>query len=130
MPATLEQALAAARNAYGPTVWMLLDPGAQTRAIYREMRRLDLAEATAQRSRGSAAFARRDRVPMPTSTEPAALRCSAFIKTRSGDRCGWQPIVVHDGLPYCGFHDPQRQRARPRLVAASPEEDMMQTAAD
>ncbi len=114
MPATLDQAIAAVRVAHGEEQWLALDANEQTRAIYREMRRLDLEETMTRRALARAAAARAVPVPpragagAPGTTEP--LRCSAFIKTRSGDRCTWQPVVVHDGQAYCGFHNPLRNR--------------------
>ncbi len=120
MPATLEQAITAVRTSYGEDRWLLLDATEQTRAIYREMRRLDLEETMTRRALARAAAGRVEAnstqrnagepvVATPPADEP--LRCSAFIKTRIGDRCTWQPVVVHEGRPYCGFHNPQRHRA-------------------
>jgi hypothetical protein len=40
-PATLQEALAAAEEASGPTMWNMMSPSEQTQAIYREMRRID-----------------------------------------------------------------------------------------
>ncbi|MDR3537938.1 MAG: hypothetical protein P4L71_15695 [Acetobacteraceae bacterium] len=131
MPATLEQAIAAVRASYGDSRWLSLDVAEQTRAIYREMRRLDLEETMVRRAvaraaiatpeadlpQGVAFFAQEDAADPPTEASP---RCSAFIKTRSADRCTWQPVTVHEGRSYCGFHNPLRQRIPRNCEATKP----------
>lgn len=118
MPATLEEAIVAVRAAYGDDQWPLLDATEQTRAIYREMRRLDLEETMTHRALARAAAERS--AAAGTSTDntitQAPLRCSAFIKTRLSERCSWQPTVIHNGRAFCGFHDPQRQRIGRRIA--------------
>lgn len=121
MPATLEDAIAAVRAAYGDDQWPLLDATEQTRAIYREMRRLDLEETMTRRALARAAA--EQAAVMGTGAGDATvarepLRCSAFIKTRLSERCSWQPTIIHNGRAFCGFHDPQRQRAG-RHIAGS-----------
>lgn len=125
MPATLEQAVAAVRSHYGDDRWLVLDASEQTRAIYREMRRLDLEETMNRRALARATAARPESVQgqhglaglQAEASAKEPLRCSAFIKTRIGDRCTWQPVVVVDGKHYCGFHNPQRRRAGRELEA-------------
>ena len=45
MTTTLDEAIAAAASHYPDNQWIILNTGEQTRAIYREMQRLDLAQA-------------------------------------------------------------------------------------
>ena len=45
MITTLDEAIAAAASHYPDNQWIILNTGEQTRAIYREMQRLDLARS-------------------------------------------------------------------------------------
>jgi len=96
MAATLQEAISAARLSCPGDEWVLMSPGEQTRVIYREMRRLDRAQAEA----GNLAS-----VPgtgLRSNTE--IVLCQAPVRTRSSGRCAWKASVVVNGLPYCGFH--------------------------
>ena len=120
----LLDAIAACKTQYGDDRWLSMDPGEQTAAIYREMRRLDLEQARAKGLSiavdlvlapanpswptplgGQNACEQHEKSPPP--------RCSATIKTRATDNCSWRATVWRNGLPDCGFHDPER-RAQPR----------------
>ncbi len=129
MAASLEQAIAAVRASYGSR-WLSLEATEQTRAIYREMRRLDLEEVMTRRALARTAMAA-DGIVSPhghglvrgdtaASTAGAPPQCSAFIKTRRADRCTWQAVVVHEGQPYCGFHNPLRRRISRNCGATEP----------
>ncbi|MBN8875693.1 MAG: hypothetical protein J0H67_22885 [Rhodospirillales bacterium] len=100
MSVPMEDALAVVRAAYGEQQWAALSPQEQTHAIYREMRRLQLEHIT---RRGM-------QIANGGLNGGDALRCSVLVKTRTGDRCSWQPVVVLGGRAYCGLHDPRRWR--------------------
>jgi hypothetical protein len=52
MVATFHEAFVKARNFCHPAMWHLLSPAEQTRAIYREMRQLDLMDEPVRRPGG------------------------------------------------------------------------------
>jgi hypothetical protein len=108
----------------GEQHWLLLDATEQTRAIYREIRRLDLEETMTRRAlvraEANADEADPSCLPPNLGDEPTTVtpRCSAFIKTRAGHRCGWHPVITFEGQLYCGFHNPQRRMGRSRMPQA------------
>jgi hypothetical protein len=124
MDNVLLNAITACRAQYGDDRWLAMDPGEQTAAIYREMRRLDLEKAIALGLPIATEVVRAPGVPSPADPhveqtasveqgKSSSPRCSATIKTRATDHCSWRATVWRNGQPYCGFHDPER-RNHPR----------------
>lgn len=125
MDNVLLNAITACKTQYGHDRWLSMDPGEQTSAIYREMRRLDLEQArilgrpipvevtqareNAPESRSNAG----QTIHEEPGKSPSPPRCSATIKTRASDHCSWRATVWRGGQHYCGFHDPER-RNHPR----------------
>jgi len=95
MAVTLHEAIAAARHSCPGDEWVLMSPSEQTRAIYRQMRRLDQAQAAANLQ------------PVPCTarrSDTEIVLCQAAVRTRSSGRCAWKASVSINGLLYCGFH--------------------------
>ena len=124
MDNVLLNAITACKAQYGDDRWLAMDPGEQTAAIYREMRRLDLEKAIALGLPIATDVDPAPAGPSPSSSHVGQTvsveqvkshspRCSATIKTRASDHCSWRATVWRNGLPYCGFHDPER-RNHPR----------------
>lgn len=122
MDTVLKEAIAACQTRYGDDRWLCLDPGEQTEAIYREMRRIDLEhtqalcqspppDQTGEAVNEDVQSTQDIRLLRTRARKPDPQKCSAMIKTRSSDRCSWRATVTRNGLPYCGFHDPERRDA-------------------
>jgi hypothetical protein len=98
MAVTLEEAIEAARRSYPDDQWLSLTPRQQTKLIYEEMRRLDLARSGASSAQ-----------PSPTPVLPSSMRagtrqCMAVVRSRTNGRCAWRASVMRNGKFYCGFH--------------------------
>jgi hypothetical protein len=122
MAVTLQEAIAAARHRWSGDEWLLMSPGEQTREIYREMRRLDQAQATARKSAGGdVTNPRRGRETAgyrEAAGDSGVILCRAPVRTRSSGLCAWKATVIVNGVPYCGFHARLEETQRNRVCAA------------
>ena len=133
MPATLEQAIAAARGADEKNEWLTLDPSQQTRAIYREMRRIDLEEALLTKATSDASpneHTARLSAERPGAQDrgsaPQQPRCCATLKRRKAEQCSWSAVVKRGGSWFCGLHDPKRSaETSPKGTQARVSSDMV-----
>ena len=121
MAVTLQEAITAAKQSCMGDEWLSMSPAEQTRLIYREMRRLDLENVTAQQA--EIAALRADQPNDSTNTgmlQSAETQCCAPVRTRASGRCAWKATTQVNGVPYCGFHARLYEMAgRPRLIAVA-----------